>query len=290
MNPSQRRQRFRAILAGTRCVHPASVHDAISARIAEDLGFELGMLGGSVAALAVLGAPDLALLTLTEFADQSHRICRAGGLPVLVDADHGFGNALSVTRTVQELEAAGVAGLTIEDTELPQAFGAGAAARLTSVDEGVGKMRAALAGRQDPSLVILGRTSAPGVSDLEDTLARVRAYSATGVDGIFLVGVRSREQLGAIAAVTELPIVLGGVPPELNDLAYLASVGVRVCLQGHLPFAAAVAAIHATLSALRQGVQPSAIGGVAPAALMKQLTRDADYARASRDFLGGDTK
>lgn len=151
-------------------------------------------------------------------------------------------------------------------------------------------MRAALAGRQDPSLVILGRTSAPGISDLEDTLSRVRAYSATGVDGIFLVGVRSREQLGAIAAVTELPIVLGGVPPELNDLAYLASVGVRVCLQGHLPFAAAVAAIHATLSALRQGVQPSAIGGVAPAALMKQLTRDADYARASRDFLGGDGK
>jgi carboxyvinyl-carboxyphosphonate phosphorylmutase len=271
-------------------VHPASVHDAISARIAEDLGFELGMLGGSVAALAVLGAPDLALLTLTEFADQAHRICRAGSLPVLVDADHGFGNALSVTRTVQELEAAGVAGLTIEDTELPQAFGAGSAARLTSLEEGVGKMRAAVAGRQDRDLVILGRTSAPGVSDMADTLARVRAYSATGVDGIFLVGVRSRDQLAAIAAVTQLPIVLGGVPAELNDLTWLASVGVRVCLQGHLPFAAAVAAIHATLSALRQGVQPSAIGGIASAAMMKQVTRDAQYVQATRDFLGGEAK
>jgi hypothetical protein len=104
-----------------------------------------------------------------------------------------------------------------------------------------------------------------------------------------------REQLGAIAAVTDLPIVLGGVPAELNDLAYLASVGVRVCLQGHLPFAAGVAAIHATLSALRQGVQPSAIGGVAPAALMKQVTRDAQYAQATprlpgrRDEAGGET-
>ena len=248
------------------------------------------MLGGSVAALAVLGAPDLALLTLTEFADQSHRICRAGSLPVLVDADHGFGNALSVTRTVQELEAAGVAGLTIEDTEQPQAFGVGSTARLTSLEEGVGKMRAALAGRQDPSLVILGRTSAPGMSDPADTLARVRAYSATGVDGIFLVGVRSREQLASIAAVTDLPIVLGGVPAELNDLAYLASVGVRVCLQGHLPFAAGVAANQATMSAQRQGVQPTAKERVAPAAIMKQVTRDAQYAQATRDFLGGETK
>ena len=108
---TDRRLRFRAVLSGARCVHPASVFDPISARIAEDLGFETGMLAGSVASMTVLGAPDLIVLTLSELADQAHRICRAGELPLLVDADHGYGNALSVMRTVEALEGAGIAGL-----------------------------------------------------------------------------------------------------------------------------------------------------------------------------------
>src|SRR6185312_12270852 len=123
MDWTERRQRFRAILDGGRCVHPASVFDAISARIAEDLGFEIGMFAGSVASLAVLGAPDLIVLTLTEFAGQAYRICRAGNLALLVDADHGYGNALNVMRTVEELETAGVSALSIEDTALPAGFG-----------------------------------------------------------------------------------------------------------------------------------------------------------------------
>ena len=100
-------------------------------------------LGAGAASLAVLGAPDLIVLTLTEFAEQCRRISRASNLPFMVDADHGYGNALNVMRTVEELEAAGVAALTIEDTALPQAFGQGAETRLLSLEEGVGKMRAA---------------------------------------------------------------------------------------------------------------------------------------------------
>src|SRR5260370_39892302 len=115
MHWTDRRERFRAILAGGRCIYPGSVFDPISARIAEDLGFEAGMFAGSVASLAVLGAPDLIVVTLTEFAEQAYRICRAGNLPLLVDADHGYGNALNVMRTVQGLDAAGGAALTIED-------------------------------------------------------------------------------------------------------------------------------------------------------------------------------
>src|SRR5262249_18165156 len=149
-----------------------------SARIAEDLGFEVGMFAGSIASLTVLGAPDLIVVTLSEFAEQALRINRAGNLPLLVDADHGYGNALSVKRTVEELETAGVAALTIEDTELPAVFGRPGANRLISLDEGVGKMRAALAGRQDASLVVAARTSAMQISGLEDTIARVRAYAA----------------------------------------------------------------------------------------------------------------
>ena len=120
MNWTERRRRFRAILAGDKCYHPASVYDPLSARIAEDLGFEVGMFAGSTASLTVLGAPDLIVLTLTEFAQQALRINRACNVPLLVDADHGYGNALNVMRTVQELETAGVAALTVEDTVLPR--------------------------------------------------------------------------------------------------------------------------------------------------------------------------
>src|SRR6201995_1399425 len=117
-----RREKLRLILSGSACIRPGSVYDAISIRIAEDLGFEVGMFGGSVASLAVLGDPDITLITLTELAEQMRRMSRAAALPVLVDADHGYGNALNVRRTVQELETAGAAGLTIEDTLLPAAF------------------------------------------------------------------------------------------------------------------------------------------------------------------------
>ena len=155
----QRRERLRSILNGPTCIRPGSVYDATSIRIAEDLGFELGMFGGSVASLVVLGDPDIALITLTELAEQMRRMSRASTLPVLVDADHGYGNALNVRRTVQELEAAGAAGLTIEDTLLPQPFGQ-SGTQLIPLEEGVGKMKAALDGRSDPSLVVMGRTGA----------------------------------------------------------------------------------------------------------------------------------
>jgi len=169
---------------------PASVFDPISARIAKDLGYEMGMFAGSVASLTVLGAPDVVVLTLSEFADQAQRICRAEALPLLVDADHGYGNALNVMRTVEELEAAGIAGLSIEDTVLPTSFGKTGKPELLSVEEGVGKMRAALAARSDPNLVIAGRTSAAILNGIEDAIARAKAYEATGVDAIFLVGLK----------------------------------------------------------------------------------------------------
>src|SRR2546423_8240477 len=171
----QRRERLRSILRASTCIRSGSVYDATSIRIAEDLGFELGMVGGSAASLAVLGDPDVALITLTELAEQMRRMSRAAALPVLVDADHGYGNALNVRRTVQELETAGAAGLTIEDTLLPAAFGE-TKTQLISLEEGVGKMKAALDGRGDPSLVIMGRTGAASITSIEDAIRRARAY------------------------------------------------------------------------------------------------------------------
>ena len=284
MHWTDRRKRFRAALDGQRCIHPASVYDAISARIAEDLGFEIGMFAGSVASMTVLGAPDLIVLTLSEFAGQAYRINRAGNLPLLVDADHGYGNALNVKRTVEELETAGVCALSIEDTELPQPFGA-SKPRLISLAEGVGKMKAALAGRQDPALCIAGRTSAVRISGLDDAIARGKAYEQAGVDALFFVGLRTRAELDALSAATTLPIILGGTSGDLADLSYLASRRVRIALQGHQPFAAAVKAVHETLKALREGVPPDKLAGVADTELLKRVTREGEYTRWTKDFL-----
>lgn len=285
MRSTPPREKFRAVLSGDRCVYPGSVYDPISARIAEDLGFEIGMFAGSVASMAVLGAPDLIVLTLTEFADQARRICRAGSLPLMVDADHGYGNALNVKRTVEELEVAGIAGLSIEDTLLPRSFGSGGKTELLSLEEGVGKMKAAVAGRSDPGLCIFGRTSAAGITGTADCISRVKAYAETGVDAIFLVGVKDRPQLEAIAAEVSLPIMLGGAGPALMDRDYLAAKRVRICLQGHQPFAAGVQAVYATLKALRDGTEPKQLPGLPSDALMKQLTRNADYDRWTETFL-----
>ena len=281
----QRREKLRAVLSGSACIHPGSVYDATSIRIAEDLGFEVGMFGGSVASLAVLGDPDVALITLTELAEQMRRMSRAAALPVLVDADHGYGNALNVRRTVQELDAAGAAGLTTEDTLLPQAFGE-TRTQLISLEEGVGKMKAALDGRGDPSLVILARTGAVSITGLDDAIARARAYEATGVDALFLTGIKSRSELEAISAASRLPIVLGGAPEEMTALDYLASQRVRIALQGHAPFAAATQAVYETLKALREGTSPKQLKGLASSELTGRVTRDAAMKARAADFLG----
>jgi carboxyvinyl-carboxyphosphonate phosphorylmutase len=287
MNWTHRRERFRALLTGSACVHPASVFDAISARLALDLGFEMGMFAGSIASMAVLGAPDVVVLTLTEFAEQAYRISRGADLPLMVDADHGYGNALNVKRTVEELETAGVSALTIEDTRLPTVFGSTGKSQLISIEEGVGKMKAALAGRQDKTLAVVGRTSAAAMTGIDDTIARVRAYEAAGVDAVFLAGLRTRAELDAIAPAVHVPLLLGGVTAELADRSYLAGRGVRICLQGHQPFMAAVRAVHETLKALREGTLPAALPGIASSALLKQATRQEDYDRWSKEFLGG---
>ena len=281
----KRRDALRSILSGSACVRPGSVYDAISIRIAEDIGFEVGMFGGSAASLAVLGDPDIALITLTELAEQMRRMSRAAALPVLVDADHGYGNALNVRRTVQELEAAGAAGLTIEDTLLPQVYGQ-AKAQLIPLEEGVGKMKAALDGRGDPSLVIVARTGAASITSLDDAIARGRAYEATGVDALFFTGIKTRSELEAIAAATTLPIVLGGAPEEMSDPDYLRGKRVRIALQGHAPVAAATRAVYETLKALREGVPPKDLKGLASPDLTSRVMRDAEVKARLADYVG----
>jgi carboxyvinyl-carboxyphosphonate phosphorylmutase len=285
MHWTDRRERFRALLAGDQCIHPGSVFDPISARIAAELGFEVGMFAGSIASFTVLGAPDLIVLTLTEFAEQAYRINRAGKLPLLVDADHGYGNALNVMRTVQELETAGVAAMCIEDTLLPRTYGE-KSPTLISLDEGVGKMRAAITAREDKSFVIVGRTSAAAITGTEDVVRRAKAYEQAGVDALFFAGGVTREQLDAISSAVKLPLMMGG-GKDAGDRAHLASKRVRIALQGHQPFSAAVQAVYDTLKALREGTKPSDLKGVASAETMRRVTREGDYKTWTEKFLGG---
>lgn len=285
MRWSGRRKNLRTLLNGDTCIHPGSVADPMTARITQEVGFEVGIFAGSVASMAVLAAPDLIVLTLSEFADQARRIGRACDLPLLVDADHGYGNALNVRRTVEELEMAGVAALSIEDTELPNPHGGGGKARLISVEEGVGKMKAALDARTDPDLVIAGRTSAPGIAGVDEAIRRANAYEEAGVDALFLVGVKGREDLEAIAARVSTPIILGSASREMMDREWLASIGVRICLQGHKVHAAALDAFMRAQTALADGTHPDDLENVASGDTMKRLMRAEDYARWSDEYL-----
>jgi carboxyvinyl-carboxyphosphonate phosphorylmutase len=134
--------------------------------------------------------------------------------------------------------------------------------------------------------VIMARTGAVSISSLDDAIARARAYDATGVDALFLTGVKDRAELQAIVAATTLPIVLGGFPEEMIDREYLASQRVRIALQGHAPFAAATQAVYQTLKALRDGEPPKNLKGLASSELTGRVTRDAEVKARSAEFLG----
>jgi carboxyvinyl-carboxyphosphonate phosphorylmutase len=245
------RRNFRQLLASPACFETASVFDPMSARIAADLGFEVGILGGSVASLQVLAAPDFALITLSEFVEQATRIGRVAQLPFIADADHGYGNALNVMRTVEELERAGVAALTIEDTLLPAQFGR-KSTDLISVEEGIGKVKAALEARVDPELAIIARTNA-GVLSVEDCIERTLAYEQAGADGICIVGIKDFEHLERISEKLTVPLMLVTYGnPKLNDNARLARLGVRIIVAGHAAYFASIKATYDCLRAQRQ--------------------------------------
>lgn len=287
MHTSDRRRRLRDYLNSKECIRPASVFDAISSRIAYSMGFEVGMLGGSVASAVVLGAPDLTVITLTELAEQVHRITRASDISQVVDADHGYGNALNVMRTVNELEDAGASGLTIEDTNLPSRYGAKGKEELITTTEMLGKLQAAVEARRDPETVIIARTHAINAEDLEHAVDRVAQYQDTGVDAIFLMGIKEEGQLEAVRKVTNLPFVLGSTPESLtNDM--LAKHGARVVLRGHGTFTDTVRTIYESLRAQATG-RTSAQGSASePTAEMTEVAMASSSYRAWREaFLGG---
>lgn len=281
------RLKLRGTLREDRCIYCPSVFDPLSARSAEALGFEMGILGGSVASLMVTGAPDTNVLTLTELAEQAMRICRASNLPLIVDADNGYGNALNVMRTVEELERSGVAAITVEDTRIPRAYAQSPTA-LIGIDEATAKLGAAVAARRDPNLMLIARTSAAGADNDADIVARLRSYARAGVDAVCVVGVRDHDQLAAVASATALPLLyISYAGGELGTLRDLHRQGVRAWVDGHSPYFASVQAAYGALKHLRErddDLLPPP--GVVPADLLSRLSRRADFDHWASEYLG----
>ncbi len=284
LSPTEQRHRMRAILTGNQCLSPASVYDGLSARIAQDVGYTLGILAGSVSSNSTLASPDLIVLTLTEFADQIRRIMRASDISLLVDADHGYGNALNVMRTVIECEHAGVSAMSIEDTLLPIYFGQ-EKDTLISTPEMVGKLKAAVAARKDPTTVIAGRTAALKVEGLEGTCARAKAYAACGVDCIFVVGVETVAQVKAVHEASKLPIIVGSAPASIKREEFFAA-GARVLLQGHQPLAAAVKVLREVYSHLYSGGAAADLKSkIASNEDMDKMTHNGEYKEWIKSFM-----
>jgi len=265
---------FRAILAGDICVRPASVANPLSMRAAAEIGYEMAMLAGSVAALEVLGAPDLAVITLSELAEQVRRVARAAPIPLLVDGDHGYGNALSVRRTAIELAAAGAAAVTIEDTELP-----GTGKQLLPIATAAAKIRAGV--EAGAAIVVVGRTNAALVADRAELLARQTAFEETGAEAIFVAGVKTIEELDALAANARKPLILATAIKDATA-ADIAARGVRIWLQGHQPHFDAVGAHYRRLHLQRTGEEPA---DPDPRPLTKRLAQADDYVRWAKDYL-----
>lgn len=288
MRLTESRTQYRALLEAAQPVELAAVFDVMSARIAQSLGYRAGLLGGSVVSALELGAPDLVVITLTELAGQVRRICRGASLPLSVDVDHGYGNALNAMRTVEELEHAGASAITLEDTLLPAPYGAKGKS-LIPQDEMLGKLRAALAARRDSSFAVLARTLCT-LHDGADALGRrAAAYAAAGVDGLFLVQPGARAEIEAVRSVTRLPIVLAGPSQEIDDPVFLKAQKICMTSHGNQPLYAAVQAVHDALKHLRDGGSPAALRErLASGELLDVALRRPDYRRWQREYLNSE--
>src|SRR5437899_2179248 len=226
------------------------VFNALVAKMAERLGFRAVYLSGG-ALSAAAGVPDVGLLSLTEFVDFARSITLATTLPLLCDADTGFGEALNVERTVRLFENAGVAGIHLEDQVLPKRCGHLSGKGLVEAEVMAAKIRAACAARSDPDFVIIARTDARGVSGFEDAVRRARLYVEAGADAIFPEALESVEEFAAFARAVQAPLLANntefGRTPNL-DVATFAQLGYRMVLFPLTAFRSAMKAAQETLA------------------------------------------
>lgn len=235
---SSRPAALRALLGGPDATIVVGAANALSARLAEQAGFACCFVTGAGLANERFGLPDIGLVSMTEVVDEAARICDAVDIPVIVDADTGFGGPLSVMRTVHLLERAGAAGIQIEDQAMPKRCGHFAGQRLVEPAEMCSRIEAALSARADPDLVLIARTDARSVSGIGEALGRARLYATAGADVIFVEAPRTVDELRRIPLeLAPTPVILnvveGGKTPQL-PLAELQQMGYRLILHANL--------------------------------------------------------
>ncbi len=262
--------------------------NALVAKLAERLGFKAVYLSGGALSAGWAGLPDIGLLTQTEFAEQAAVLARATALPVLCDADTGFGEAVNVERTVRLYEEAGVAGLHLEDQLLPKRCGHLSGKALVDRESMATKVRAAVTARRDPSLVIVARTDARSVEGFDAAVERAHAYLAAGADMIFPEALESADEFARFARAVDAPLLANmtefGRSPLLS-FDELAAMGYKVVIYPLTALRAAMRTAEEVLMTLRdQGTQRGLLERMQTRAELYELLRYKDWEDRDRGY------
>ena len=265
------------------------VFNGVVARMAERLGFQAIYQSGASLS-ATFGLPDVGLITLTEFANEARLLTQATSLPLLCDADTGFGEALNVERTVRLFENAGAAGNHLEDQELPKRCGHLSGKRLVPLETMTAKLRAATAARRDPNFVIIARTDARGVTGFDDAVQRAKAYLQAGADAIFPEALESPDEFRLFAQAVPGILLANntefGKSPNL-DVATFGSLGYRLILFPVTAFRSALRAAQETLVAIQQdGHQRDRLPSMLTRAELYDLLDYGDFEQRDRAYFG----
>ena len=255
--------RLRELLAGPEPVLAPGAYDALSARLVEQAGFEAVYMTGFGTSASLLGRPDIGLLTMSEMVDNARRIVGAVGVPVIADADNGYGNPINVIRTVQEYEAAGVSAIHIEDQVMPKKCGHMEGKEVISASEMVEKVRAAVEARHSEEFVIIARTDARAVEGMDGALERARLYRDAGADMLFVEAPKSEEEVAAVAeAFPEVPLLFnwleGGETPPV-PLERLKELGFRMIIFPLSTMLAATRSVGETLEKIHADGSPISV-------------------------------
>ena len=283
---SRKNEMYRALLGKPTVTLAANIFDPLSARIAQIVGYDLLVLSGSVGKAANLAAPDIVVSTLPDVQDHIRRITRSTDIPIMVDAEDGFGNAVNVWRCVRELEAAGVSGIEIEDNVVPKRFGVQNPG-LNAAATQVGKLQAAVAARTDPTTVIIARTATWGI-DREHAIDRIKAYAATGAEAFMLTGVKSKADIEAThKAAPNIPITVLAPPSEVkDDVRFCMEHNVKIIMLGNPTYLVAVKAIHDTLKFLKEGGDAARLTDKqADRELARQIIRTDEFEKWQKDYM-----
>ncbi|MGL6096808.1 MAG: methylisocitrate lyase [Fimbriiglobus sp.] len=261
------------------------------AKLAEAAGFRAVYLSGG-ALSASNGLPDIGLLSLAEFADEARRITQATTLPLVCDADTGFGEALNVERTVRVLEAAGVAAIHLEDQQMPKRCGHLSGKSLVEPAVMAAKIRAAVAARRDPNFVVIARTDARGVTGYADAVARATLYASAGADAIFPEALETADEFARFAADVPVPLLANmtefGRGPLL-DVPTLGAMGYKVVLFPLTAFRAAMRAAEDTLRDLfAAGTQAASVPKMMTRAELYDRLGYTGYDARDRAYFGGE--